>query len=188
MSENLPLIDMSFALSQLSGNRALVDQLFTRFSQDYKDVSVRLGQQLPNVDAASAKALVHTIKGVAGNLGLKRLHVAAKTLEDAIKTNQDINARKDEFDQVMASTLNEIRQLTAGDAPPPPSVSTSQSNDHASAKRELKNMLERHEFITAEKVRSLMTQLPGSAAQKQRLEIAINDLDYNTAATLLDEL
>ena len=62
-----------------------------------------------------AQTLAHSIKGVAGNLGLSGLHAAAQSLERALKARAGIVAALSAFREA-AATLPALRESVAGSA------------------------------------------------------------------------
>jgi signal transduction histidine kinase/HPt (histidine-containing phosphotransfer) domain-containing protein/ActR/RegA family two-component response regulator len=88
------LLDVSWALERLSGNVALYHRLLKKLAGRCGDWNAALTQSLATNDRAQAILVVHTVKGVAANLGATALQVAAVDLEALLKTN-DVNVEDD---------------------------------------------------------------------------------------------
>lgn len=190
MSPN-PVIDFDFALSQLSGNSALLTKMLSRFDDEYHDALVRLQNLLNAGEGTEAKQLLHTIKGVSGNLGIKALHNACRELEPEIRPTSNPDTDLSAFAWALSATLQEIKQFNqANPQSSPPQTPVNKTgcaqSDHE-ARRQLTFSLERNEFIPPNKLNELVTELSFSSDNKNKLITAINDLDYPQALHLLSQ-
>ncbi|MEJ2794950.1 ATP-binding protein [Iodobacter sp. LRB] len=77
---HLPGINTQEVLQRLGGNKTLITHLFQQFYQDYQGGYEQF-QCLLKTDAKGAERWVHSIKGVAGTLGMHDLMLAAEQLE-----------------------------------------------------------------------------------------------------------
>jgi len=77
-------IDLAGGLARVSGNKKLYRELLVRFVDRYKHTRLELDKILGAGDGKSVRALVHTIKGVAGNIGAMKLNLLADKLETAL--------------------------------------------------------------------------------------------------------
>ncbi|MEI6415159.1 MAG: response regulator, partial [Pseudomonadota bacterium] len=109
LPETLPGIDLNAALVRLKGNRRLYRSLLLEFHRDY----AQSGQQIRfflvgkrNDDVMSAAKLLHTVKGIAGNIAATRLFDATWALERQLKLfpEEPFLAALDRFE----SALNEV--------------------------------------------------------------------------------
>ena len=82
---NLPGIDVPLGLERVGGNKTLYRKLLMNFHRDYIDATTLINADLDGGDTHNAEMLVHTIKGIAGNLGAEDLHTLAGKLESAIR-------------------------------------------------------------------------------------------------------
>ncbi|MEO5339513.1 MAG: response regulator [Magnetococcus sp. MYC-9] len=89
---SLPGIDLTAALRRLHGNQRVLWSLLREFQRDFsqaaEQVAVALGSNRRRDDQQQAERLVHTVKGVAGNLSATELFATAKRLEEAIRNGQ----------------------------------------------------------------------------------------------------
>lgn len=88
LPENLKQIDLEWGLKRVGGNRALYVKLLSDFYHRYKDSCARMEEQLQNTSLEDARRLAHTVQGVAGNLGARRLQASAEKLEQSIKQRE----------------------------------------------------------------------------------------------------
>ena len=80
-------IDIDDGLKRVGGNRKLYRKLLLKFSRGHRSDDSDIKAALDAGDAEAARILVHTVKGVASNLGAVRLQKAAVKLEDALKSS-----------------------------------------------------------------------------------------------------
>ena len=79
--------DRTFALSQFSGDNTLLQVMLEKFAQLCESHIQQL--QVSTLDNGLER-LVHSIKGVSGNLGFNRLSAAAQQLESRLRKSQDV--------------------------------------------------------------------------------------------------
>jgi CheY-like chemotaxis protein len=77
-------VTIETGLARVSGNKKLYRELLTRFTTRFADADVELKRLISTKDAKSARRLVHSIKGVSGNIGAMDLSKRAGELEKAI--------------------------------------------------------------------------------------------------------
>jgi len=77
-------LNSTAGLDLLGGNRSLYLSLLRQFAANYADVPQQLRTALASGDHRQARHLVHTIRGVSGNIGADRLHQAASLLEERL--------------------------------------------------------------------------------------------------------
>ncbi|WP_321493970.1 PAS domain S-box protein [uncultured Desulfobacter sp.] len=81
----LPGIDIEDGLGRLDGDCELYRELLRKFAESQADTADNIAQALERSDMDLARRLVHTIKGVSGNIGAKSLFGAATLLDAAVK-------------------------------------------------------------------------------------------------------
>ncbi|MBF0153519.1 MAG: response regulator [Magnetococcales bacterium] len=85
--ETLPGINIEAALARIGGKKKLLLSLLKEFYRDHAlaaDNIEKLLQSQNEENGVSAKQMVHTIKGMAGNLAAMELFEAARSLEKAL--------------------------------------------------------------------------------------------------------
>lgn len=82
-----PFFDRTFALSQFSDDNTLLQVMLEKFAQLCDS---HLQQLQVSTKINDLKRLVHTIKGVSGNLGFNRLCAVAQQLEGKLRESQDV--------------------------------------------------------------------------------------------------
>ena len=89
----LPGFDLGTALKRLCGNRQLLARLLLDFAEGQASFLAQLDAMLDEGDNAQATLLLHTLKGVASNLGASELARWAQQLEREVKADQPLISR-----------------------------------------------------------------------------------------------
>lgn len=85
LPDRLEGIDMEEGLMRVGENRHLYRNLLVKFRNNYSDAASRISFFLKSGDIGQARRLVHSIKGVAGNLGAGSLCDIAGDMEVALE-------------------------------------------------------------------------------------------------------
>ena len=83
---DLPGFDIASALHRLDGNHGLYARLLRRFAEEHAGAMDLVDSLLGDGESAPAATLLHTLRGVAANLGATELAVAAQRLEHEISS------------------------------------------------------------------------------------------------------
>ncbi|OMH38308.1 response regulator [Motiliproteus sp. MSK22-1] len=78
-------INVAEGLSKVAGNSSAFKKVLTSFRRHNSDFDFRLRQSITDGELEERKRLLHTIKGVSGNIGAEKLHLLAAELESALK-------------------------------------------------------------------------------------------------------
>ena len=89
----LPGFDLGTALKRLCGNRQLLARLLLEFAEGQAGFLAQLDALLDEGDNAQATLLLHTLKGVASNLGASELARWTQQLEREVKADQPLISR-----------------------------------------------------------------------------------------------
>ena len=105
-------IDVKSALRRLGGNVGLFKTMWREFSQNYGNAVEKIETALfLDAERQNVLRLIHSIKGVAGNLGARDLQKATGRLEKSVEQNQ-----RTEWSLLLAdfaTTLNQVLATTA---------------------------------------------------------------------------
>ncbi|HJV34748.1 PAS domain S-box protein [Geomonas sp.] len=88
LAGSLPGIDLQRAMRTVE-SASLLKKLLISFGRENAGVIGNLDRALAEGDLAAARRIVHTVKGVGGNLGATGLHRAGSLLEDAMREGPD---------------------------------------------------------------------------------------------------
>ena len=103
----IPGIEISVGLARVAGNKALYRKLLKNFYQEYRSIVDRITSALASEDPQSGQHLIHTLKGVAGNIGATALYKAAGALETSLaQADPEVIAQqRRRFDSALATVL-----------------------------------------------------------------------------------
>ncbi len=85
--EKIDGIDKETALRRLAGNTGLYRSLLIQFASDYRQIIPLIGRHIKEGQLQDAAKLVHTLKGVAGNIGALELVQISITLDEELRKN-----------------------------------------------------------------------------------------------------
>ncbi|MEG3767621.1 Hpt domain-containing protein [Alteromonas sp. 14N.309.X.WAT.G.H12] len=192
MDSATEIIDLEFGLSQLNGNKTLFLRLLQKFADEYQHSEDKLNTMLQNGQWQEAKNHLHTIKGVAGNLGITRLHQACKQTETELKAQSAIPSTFPSFCLTLSATLSYVTQLQQTPSLiDSPTKATSSTNAPATQEGKIAapetfiQALEQNEFIAQDQLDEWLNETTSDLALQQTVKDAIDELDYDTALTLI---
>jgi CheY-like chemotaxis protein len=177
----LPGISVKSGLTKVGGNRKLYRKLLNKFRCNHAHVANDIKNALDMDDLEAAAGLVHTIKGLSGNIGAKELHLIAVDLEAALRqeSNENIAERLVSFSEALDLVVDSIGALelqeqgtakTRSSAPP---VAKSMDRDQIiSLLGELRQLLEEDDTRAIRTFETLRKAVPAGMAEN-----VLTDLD-----------
>lgn len=191
MDKSTTLVDIEFGLSQLSGNKNLLFTLLGKFTDEYRTLDTDLQGLVENQQYDDAYSLIHTLKGVTGNLGLFALHNASKPVEMAIRNDKELPDDYLSFVVLLNETVSHIDTLTAE------STSDNSANAKASnapvnsaaaerARKQLTSALKASEFISQCALEEWLSAMGIENEKREAIIDAVDELDYEEALSELD--
>ncbi len=192
LPEQLPGLDIQAGVARLGGNAQLYRELLQSFYREKAEVPVRLSQLLEAGKQESARELVHSVKGVAGNLSADQLFIAAKQLENSLKAEQPANLTdlKEDFEKQFEKIMDTLRTFEQSVAGQMAAQGESPQLDSANLQAgldELAAQLEDFSMDAGDCFTRLRPSLP-AGDELEELAGAINDLDFDAALELLKAL
>lgn len=186
MSDSKNLIDVNFALSQLSGNSDLLSKLLVKFSVEFIAVPTKIKNALASNDLKEAKLQVHTTKGLSGNLGLMALYECSKTLDQQMRDNEIDEAQIQTFTSIMEDTCEFIKTVNLSRNAPQEfnQEEISNSNDE---KLIFLDRLKHNEFIDDDTLFTYIDALSLNEEQKSTLKGLVEDLQYAKAIDMINQ-
>lgn len=172
-----------FALTQLNGNNELLCRLLTKFNTDYGNAQQDIQTYLDSNNTDSASLLIHTIKGVAGNLGMIQLHELASAFEPKCKNAAATASEIADFGTTMTATIAAIKHFIDTEFSPQAALPQDANTEQVS--QSLESVLEKNQFIPPNKLAQYMQNLELEPNKKEDLVLAIQQLNYAAALTLL---
>jgi two-component system sensor histidine kinase/response regulator len=183
-------LDVADGLNRVAGNMKLYRSLLGQFVDQQADTVSAVRASLAREDFASAERLMHTLKGLSGNLGAKALSGLAAELERSLR---DRNARSLEaglsgIAPELARLLEAIRNfLAAGAADVPPRTSVLDSAETVRFLKQLKQMLADDDGAALDYLLQARERVGGfiSEGDLDTLQKAVGDFDFTTALDCL---
>jgi CheY-like chemotaxis protein/HPt (histidine-containing phosphotransfer) domain-containing protein len=102
----LPGIDVESALIMVGGNMKLYKKLLIEFRADYSNSFNEIKNAIENNNLEEAERCAHTVKGVAGNIGINKLQKIAGDLEAGIRKRET-----DRYDVMLNKYSRELSKV-----------------------------------------------------------------------------
>ena len=106
---SLPGIDFARGMRNVGGNREGYLKVLLGFKNYYADFSEELKKQLSDSGTDQALLKIHSLKGVAGNIGAVRLHELCRVLEDSLQNETDGG-----YEEILSSLVSELDKIING--------------------------------------------------------------------------
>jgi PAS domain S-box-containing protein len=187
-------IDVAGGVKRVAGNRRLYRDLLTQFAAKQGDAGVQIAAALQNGDRQLAERLAHTVKGVAGNIGIKQVQAAAEKLEKAIRQgDSSAPAMLEEFASVLGRQVQAMRQAMGDGAQARPEEKASGQFDAeaaSAAAARLRALLEASDADAGEAFSRMQAAAAGHIEKEQlnALGEAISEFNFEQALVKLDEI
>ncbi len=184
-------LDIAGALNRTANNVGLYTKLLSEFAVEFEDTAKLLHDKIKSdqkENITRAIALAHSLKGVAGNLGIKDVHRDAATFERALDAN-DIASAETALEKLSSSiplALTDIAiYLEAVRPNPAPATSDSPLEIEAASLllEKLHKELLANQLDSVDTVAELKTTLgrPELISTLTNLEQAANNFDFQQA-------
>ena len=135
-------LDSAEGLLRVAGNRKLYLKLLRQFSAQQSDAPGQITELLKAGDRPAAERTAHTVKGVAANLGVKTVQLAAGELEKAIHDGADaarLESLRQQFATVLTPFVDRLR-AALGEEPASPAAPKAMVVDPAQLKLVVEQM------------------------------------------------
>ncbi len=185
MTDIQTVIDLEFGTAQLSGNKSLLFSLLHKFAEEYKDTEGQLNHMFEHNEWESARILLHTLKGVTGNLGISALHQHCKGVEEHLKSNNSIPSCYPEFLSILRETLSTVDKLNCESADEK-SASEAAPSSINQDKDDFLRALRNSEFISQSQLSKWVEATTNDITTQKAIKEAVDELDYQTAIELIN--
>jgi len=185
-------IDTTNGLKRVAGNKRLYRDLLIQFAAKQSDADKRIKTAIDNNDNKLAERIAHTVKGVAGNIGILKLHETAGDLERAIREGQlQLGALLDQFSLALSTHIKLIQMTIAL----PPKGTQPVTNEFrpavaAEALERLRVLLKSSDADSEEAYHAVVREIAMRVGQEPlaALASAINEYDFEGALALLERI
>ncbi len=189
---NLPGIDTEAGLLTTQHNETLYLKLLRKFYTTYTEFESDFEAALNAEDKQSAERMAHTLRGVAGNIGAKRVQKIAEKLENACKMDNNVEKVKpllDECVKELKSVLNSLKSLEESNNEPS-SLTAVEPADVSKLLIRLRALLEDDDTAAKDLVEELdkLALQPMQRKAINSIYRAIDDYDFELALQVLDKI
>ncbi len=189
---NLKNVNISEGVHRLSGNKKLYANLIEKFYKNNFDVIDSIHASIRNENLEETIRLAHTIKGVAGNLGMNNLYEISRQLEEELKKNNNSDGTLKLFEEETESILSEIKNWIDSKEVKNEKIEEGDLDEKKlnSLIKELRKMLEENSFSSQKKLNKILELKGISNFQTLLNQISefIENFDFDSALKLLNEL
>jgi signal transduction histidine kinase/DNA-binding response OmpR family regulator len=183
-------LDVVDGLRRVAGNVKLYRSLLRQFAEQQADAISKVSGSVERQDFALAERLMHTLKGVSGNLGAKTTSGLAAESEISLR-NRDVrslDAGLPRLSVELARTIEAIRKSLAADIvdPRPPPVAFD-STETVALLKQLKQLLTDDDGAALDHLLDVRERVEGilSDVDLNTLEKAVRDFDFTAALDCL---
>ena len=183
-------LDVADGLSRVAGNMKLYRSLLGQFVEQQADAVSAVRAGLESQEFGLAERVMHTLKGVSGNLGAKGLSGLTAELEKSLRDRdtQSLEAELPNLAAELARLIEAIRNsLATGSAEASPRTSISGSTEAVILLKQLKQMLEDDDGAALDYLLDVRERVEGaiSDADLNALQKAVRDFDFTAALDCL---
>ncbi|KAB2954641.1 response regulator [Heliorestis acidaminivorans] len=194
LPETLPGLNIAEGLGRLGGNKKLYLSLLSNFSSDTMTALQEITYSFERGNLDNLKALIHTLKGSAGNIGAKKTMELCKQIEQQLYESSIspllVTELEEEFLQVQKSIEELLLTYENLDNTMPIATGVNQEA-FFELLHKLREQLDDDLFVDFSFLVEMEKQLPREASMLSRfssLKEALEDFDYEKARLLLTEL
>jgi len=182
-SEN---IDIDWGLKRVGGNRKLFAKLLCEFYQDHRLDIELLAKALLTEEKGEAQRIIHTIKGVTGNIGAQKVHEICIALEQDILNSEDYALNLTAFKKGFSELMDELSGFNQQGEVKEPQGAVLKNTQLAQEMQRLYGLLQDGEVGTLDSLQKIAPNLNQQGkALVEGLHRAIEDYDYDLALTQL---
>jgi HPt (histidine-containing phosphotransfer) domain-containing protein len=183
-------LDIDTGLRRVLGKRALYLSMLHKFVAGQRDAVAQVRAALAAGDAGTAERIVHTTKGVAGNIGAAGVQSAAESVERALREKlgeREVRLRIDALAPPLSALVSALDAALAASAPAKAAASIDPAQ-LTSVRTRLLELLAEDDAeageLLAENAELLQAALPRHYADIDR---AIRAFDFQGAHVLLSQ-
>jgi len=181
-------IDMEKGLRHLAGNTKLYLKILNKFKNNQVDAVSRIQAAIDDNDYETAEREVHTLKGLAGNIGATNLQKTAGKVEAQAHDKSILNL--DELAEQLVNVINSLQQL---ETVLPRKQSTIVAADPVVIKTlmsELRDLLEDDDSEATDVLDKLLPMIRGGSEEQALLKVAslVDDYEFDDALNALNEM
>jgi HPt (histidine-containing phosphotransfer) domain-containing protein len=185
-------VDIEGGLRRVAGNKRLYRSLLEQFASKQANAAEEISVALGEGNQVLARSLAHTVKGLAGNLGISPVQLTAEKIERSLREGETAApSLLDEFRSTLSGVVKAIQAaLTGTSAPAVQTQKPFHLEAAAAAGLKLRDLINANDGAAAEALTQFEQALAGTGDRPQieALRSAIQDFDFDAALARLDEI
>jgi two-component system sensor histidine kinase/response regulator len=183
-------IDTGAGLANVVGNAKLYARLLLRFAEEQRTCTDRIRRCLESGDDEQATRLSHTLKGVAGSLGVRAVATAAGALESACRNGVQGAQRAESLqhvDEALVPVLTAIEQWQVAQRSADIDLPVGGSVDLVPVLDRLQGLLESYDAEANEVIEELEHATAGGAREKEfrQLRKLVDEFEFDAALEIV---
>jgi polar amino acid transport system substrate-binding protein len=189
LPDNSNSLNVDGGLQRLGGNKTLFNKLLKEFYQDHHNDIKQLQQAFDKKQFDDAKRIIHTLKGVTGNIGADKLQQFSSQLEQCIFAKQNYSMELKLFTQEFNLLMKELCPLDSI-KPIKQKVETNVTDDQFRQHiNKLFQLLNEGNIAATEVLSSLYADLHKNVPElTQDLQKTLENYEFEQAVQILDEI
>ncbi|MDH5637601.1 MAG: response regulator [Nitrospinota bacterium] len=183
------VLNVREGLRRVMGNPTLYTKLLREFKVEYGASADKMEKLITEGDMETATRLVHSIKGVSANLGMRGVSLAAAGLEGRFRSGDGVSADMEKFKNAMEALCRQIDTLKLEQPEGAPAPGHEDPEEVQALIEQLRIMLRKGDFNAADLAPKLVSALGGRRRELVGgLVAAIDRFEYDKALSLLVDL
>ena len=188
-------IDVNDGIKRVAGNETLYYKILAQFKDSNTEFIDDFHQLIETDKTEDAVRMAHTLKGVAGNIGAKKLQDAAKNLEEVVKSNKptkanlkkSTNSVKKELTLVLKS-IKKFEKSIKTVKKDEPVKGIEDKEEVIKIVMELKSQIEDNNVSASETFESLNNAIRSSVKKETIIKLgkAISEYDFENALKIVN--
>jgi two-component system, sensor histidine kinase and response regulator len=184
-------VDTESGLRRVADNKQLYRSLLEQFAEKQGEAGARMMTAVEKGDPKLAQQIAHTVKGVAGNLGITKVQFAAANIERAFREQEgSVPSLLDDFDFLLRQQTQAIVEALKQTEPAEADGTGTKFDPAAAAAAitKLKGLLKESDGAAEDAFNELRTALGGEieAETLSAMGKAIRDFDFDGALAKLE--
>jgi HPt (histidine-containing phosphotransfer) domain-containing protein len=182
-------VDVTGGLRRVAGNERLFRSLLGQFVEKQGAAARDIDDALTKGDRAQAERMAHTVKGVAGNLGMAEVGARAAEVERAIRNHDESRTLLASLASALENQGAAIRRVLIV-TPPEAAPAPFNREEAATALARLRVLIAANDGNVKDAFDAIEATLSGSTSAQhlEDLRTAIAAYDFDAAAVTLDQI
>jgi len=181
-------LDTSFILNLVNGDKEALNGLLHTFLVQLEGSFEELPMMLKS-DPLSARSMIHTLKGVSGNMGAKGLFLMCQGLEGSLKKGDEIkDERIEDFALEIERVKEEIKKCSNEQSSNEARIDRLSSKEIKEVYEEIKGCMNESTIVPQERVKMLSAALKGAVDEDEisSWSYAISQFQYKEALEIME--